>query len=395
MKNALLDTLAKYFLTDPFAMNWRELVRGQYEGFTDNQIELLSHGLKTPALGCDRIVNLSAQKIDTITNSEIPSSRHIKKFNNPGEVSYTLSPINRSTVVIGTHGMAIYDNKDRYVDGLCAGDGILYAHSNLKERLTEQHITGRAIVLCHAWSNGYFHWILEVIPRLILMEEAGFPIKSMDKIFVRRKDETCIDTLVQFGVSAEKIIELNQVSRLKIDELIAINSLEKYDYSFTPTSIPVEAWIPESIGRVFHVGKKATKNGTKYFIDRSNDRIRRVTNMHEVDRVLSRHNIKKINLSEFSLHQKIGLLRSATLLAGPAGAGFANLVFAPNSIKSIIAYQSGFQSNSFETICRPKEIQHTPILCRGLKDNSTSYSTINDDITICEIELDRALTATV
>jgi capsular polysaccharide biosynthesis protein len=298
-------------------------------------------------------------------------------------MEHVVARLDKPKVYIGTHGLALITKDGLYVDGVCNGDGLMYAQAGVEKCAPAQKLPGTTIFLCHTWSNGYFHWVLEALPRLVLIEKSGYAIKNVDRILVRQKNQTVVESLALFGIESNKIIEAPVNCLLEPDWTFFTDSLENYDFSKNPTSIPIELWIPNELSKRLVQPQIMSSKRSAFYIDRSKALVRKVVNDDAILSRLKSHEIEIIRLEDFSFTDKFSLMASANFLVGPSGAGFANLAFATEGSNALIFYGQGFESDSFFSICAAKDLNHSHLVCeRVLSDSSQPIGTINDDIVV-------------
>jgi hypothetical protein len=87
------------------------------------------------------------------------------------------------------------------------------------------------VSLCSLWGNGYFHWMLEVVPKLLLMAQAGYRLADVDIFLVRQQSPALVEFLSHLGIAPSKVLLWNQLPHLRAKRLILASSLEHYDYT--------------------------------------------------------------------------------------------------------------------------------------------------------------------
>jgi capsular polysaccharide biosynthesis protein len=134
-------------------------------------------------------------------------------------------------------------------------------------------------------------------------------------------------------------------------------------------------------------------HGRRIYIDRAHASLRRVLNNTDVKAALAPHGFEFLALERLNLAQKQALFADAEMVVGPAGAGFANLLFCHPGTQVLVFYQQGFETNSFWSLCNNNRLGHFHLVCAPPQDQPASVhtNTINDDF---QIDID-ALTRTL
>jgi len=270
------------------------------------------------------------------------------------------------------------------VDGICRGDGMLLALTSHASLPPPQSFDGTAVSLCSMWGHGYFHWLLEVLPKLLLIERAGYRFDEIDLFLVRQRDPQLLEFLEFFGIPGERIFDWQRAPQLLPRHLIAVSSLEHYDYLQNPTGIAIEPWASRAMHDRFSLPRPAAGTGRRIYIDREHAKWRRVINNTAVKAALAPYGFEFLALEKLNLAHKQALFASAEMIVGPAGAGFANLLFCHPGTQALIFYQQGFETNSFWSLCNNNQLGHFHLVCASAADwyPSEHANTQNEDLLI-------------
>jgi capsular polysaccharide biosynthesis protein len=283
-------------------------------------------------------------------------------------------------VCVGPYGQAVFDKNQRYVDGICRGDGLLLAAVAFAQLPPMRTFDGTLVSLCSCWSNGYFHWMLEALPKLLLIEQAGHRLADIDLFMVRQKSPALMSFLAHLGIPDNKVFEWHFAPHIQASRLIVTSSLENYDSSVAPQSIAIEPWASRIMQQRFSLPRPRGARGRRIYIDRENAKFRKVINDSEVKAVLHEYDIEVYTLETLSFEQKRELFTTADVVIGPGGAGFANLLFCQPGCHVLIFYNSGFESNSFWTLCNNNGHKHFHLV----SESSSRYFPSVHDNTINE-----------
>lgn len=181
------------------------------------------------------------------------------------------------------------------------------------------------ILVANRMGKNYFHWVMECMPRLLLARDAGLPQLPF---VVSEIPEQCRELARLFG-------ELVVVAD---DEVLAVGTLYvPYVPAYSPdapSEIPLacydDTYLPqlrreilERIGslparpphRVLYVGRRG---GTT---------LRRILNTDAVLEVIAGFDGEVVYPGELTLREQISAFMAADVVVGPAGAGFANMLF--------------------------------------------------------------------
>jgi hypothetical protein len=203
----------------------------------------------------------------------------------------------------------------------------------------------KGVALCKDYSRNYFHWLLECLPRAIMVlnsaEYAGFPL-LVDKDLPKQ----CMQSLAIISGDRKIIPILYRVKhRVKVLIFPSVFSFMRNNYSdcvspddflVAPEAIRLvrEAFLPSVSKKVFR----------KIYISRDNAPYRRLINEDEVQEFLISQGFEIVRPEKLSFLEQVSFFSEASLIIGPTGAGLSNMIFSPAECRIIVF--SGDSSNA-------------------------------------------------
>ncbi len=401
------EFFSNYFISRPFDHTLNETLSVLL--FNDDPVKsgLCKSGLRVDALGRERFTSKLGNSVDveSLANS---ATTHVIQFENlSSELTYQPSlsfnqfnvdcfteraaPLRNHQVVslsnarlcVSAFGFALFDEDDRYINNVCLGDGVLLALTKPDNLPSPRLFEGTVVPLCSVWSNGYFHWILEVLPKLLLILKAGINFSDIDVFLIRQKSQQLVEFMNYIGIPSEKIVVWQEIPHLIARRLIFTSSLEHYDYRVDPNSILVEPWVSRELHNHYSLPCQKVKK-RRIYIDREGALIRKVINNAEVKSLLSEYDFEFWQLEKLGLREKQELFSCAEIVVGPGGAGFANLVFCHENTKVLIIYQEKFEADSFWSLCNNNNLHHFHLVSKSSKPfyPSEFSNTLSEDFLI-------------
>jgi hypothetical protein len=180
-----------------------------------------------------------------------------------------------------------------------------------------EQVVQRAIVLNSKWNN-YYHWLLEHIPKLRALEKYEEETGKSAKIIIPENPPSFIkESLEEFAPSKE-IIEADNET-IQAEKLI-LPSFPQHD----PETLQ---WMRE---KGLEHRKEPENTSSRIYISRQNTDTRKVSNFEEVKEILEEHDIKAVEMEEYTFQEQIGLIHNADLTIGPHGAGLSNMIWGEN-----------------------------------------------------------------
>jgi len=205
---------------------------------------------------------------------------------------------------------------------------------DLKELPPLEQIQGKVAVLSGLSGHIYFHWMVDVLPRLELLRQSSF-WDEIDYFLVNSYQQPFQkETLTRLGIPPKKVLESDRHPYLQAEELIVP--------SFAGHLGWLEGWALKFLRNAFLLPNSATMAGAdrpqthsqKYFesperlyISRSQARYRNVLNETEVIHLLEQYGFAVITLESLTFDQQIALFAAAKVIIAPHGSGLTNLVF--------------------------------------------------------------------
>ena len=212
-------------------------------------------------------------------------------------------------------------------------------------------ITGRIAVLSNLSGNTYFHWIIDVLPRIELLRQR-MDLKSIDWFLVNSIQHPFqVETLNMLGIPLDRIITSDQHPYIQATELVApsfsghFGWLEPWALAFLRRSFldPVLKTVSsDSIS--FHQKtlnnslensiKGQANSPSRIYISRSDAKHRRILNESEVVEQLQSFGFVAVELEGLSFHAQVALFAQAEVIVAPHGSGLTNLVFLQSEYRS-------------------------------------------------------------
>ncbi len=194
-----------------------------------------------------------------------------------------------------------------------------------------QKVGGRVLVIAQEGCRNYYHWMLEVLPKLALIEQSRM---TYDKIYLPNVNLPFVHkTLDMLGIKQEKIVWADNQTHIQADELILPSFVSKSCY--TPK------WVADWLKSKFitKVDNKKTDFSKKIFISRKNAACRRILNEDEIFNHLKAQGFGRYFLEDLDVEDQIKLFMNADVIIAPHGAGLTNTVFCKPGTKIIEIFQ--------------------------------------------------------
>jgi capsular polysaccharide biosynthesis protein len=208
-------------------------------------------------------------------------------------------------------------------------------------------------------TDNFHHWLIDLLPRLGLVRRAGFDLASFDRVVVNHHDRGFQrDSLRALGIPMEKVVRLSPALHVRCDTLVA-PSLKHHNQCVPAADL---AFLRESF-----LSSSSDSRGTKrrLFLSRADARVRRLVNERELHPVLQTHGFEIVSLAGKTLEEQAQLFARAEIVAGPAGAAFANLVYCSPPAQVLEIASPHWLATYHWMISARRGLRHTIILGEG------------------------------
>jgi capsular polysaccharide biosynthesis protein len=242
-------------------------------------------------------------------------------------------------------------------------------------------LPGTSALLAAASGANYFHWLLESLPRLPLIEKAGVALNEIDRFFINEEQRPFhAQTFEALGMPAAKLVNGRKDRVFRCEHLL-VASLPAEPMVFPAWALaflrerflPLVAPVP--LNRIFISRRYATR--------------RRLLNESEIEARLRQAGFKTAVLEELSFREQVGLFASASLIVAPHGAGLGNLVFAQPGTKVLELVGPTFINHCYQKLAGAMQLPYVELV--GSLTTQPRKRVEQDDFVISAPKLEEAL----
>lgn len=168
------------------------------------------------------------------------------------------------------------------------------------------------------WSKGYFHWLVDVLPRLLAVDRSAADAPVLLPAWYRSR-EYVAESLELLG---KEVLSYGARQRVAVDELFTTTY---------PRSCDFNAPSVRSVGRWFRDREApgAASAGTRIYISRKRAARRRIQNEPQVEALLRRRGFRCLVFDDLPFREQRELMYGAGHLVSNHGAGLTNMIFMP------------------------------------------------------------------
>jgi capsular polysaccharide biosynthesis protein len=175
----------------------------------------------------------------------------------------------------------------------------------------------------------YTHWLLDFLPRIALYRPSYGPLLVNGPLLPFQTQ-----ALTYLGVGAASLLALDYPRAYIAPKLF-------YPSTGSAICMPPMTFQPSILDWLrdkFVTPRAGSQGGRKLFISRaghSQVHGRRLLNEAEIARIADEHGFEIIRAEELSFEAQVMLFSEASVIAGPHGAGFVNMIFAQRGAKIV------------------------------------------------------------
>jgi|GEM_PF-1642762 capsular polysaccharide biosynthesis protein len=222
-----------------------------------------------------------------------------------------------------------------------------------------------ACCLVNGWSTSYYHWVVEILPRVVLLLEAGLIEESTVLVIDKHPTIWQLRSLELLGVG-NNIVRAGQT--IRVDKLLIPDfpRVVPLGYSFSVLRPSMLRALRSRLTSVCNAEVGRRTNGV--FISRAKSIGRRILNEDELSDALARLGFVRYCLEELGFEEQVRLFATADRIVGPHGAGLANMLWSSDSRVCEI-YGAGWNA-SFYTLANSLGIEYFLYKCRAARSFS-------------------------
>lgn len=171
------------------------------------------------------------------------------------------------------------------------------------------------------WSNGYFHWMCDVLPRLVALEEK---LKNIILLLPENyKHPFFQETLKEFS--------FKNIFLIPSDAYVFISNLVLVDHMATTGNYNVG--IMKKLRNIFlsHNNNQDLLLGDKIYVTRKKAAFKHIINEKEVIQLVNKYGFKQVCFEDHSIPEQIAICKKVKYFISIHGANLINILFMPSN----------------------------------------------------------------
>lgn len=274
--------------------------------------------------------------------------------------------------VIGEGDYFIKDVSREFNKGLNIAHSVYYTIKQVKSKF----LKGNIAVIGTAGANVYYHWMLDILPRLALISTM-IPLDSVD-YFITEFAQLPFqkETVDKAGIPLHKIMASNDNWNFHIKaEILFVPSLAG------PLDQP-DIFQVDFLRTLYKDCISTQPAFRKIYISRKKTGRRQIVNEDELITCLSKHNFEIIYCEEMKVAEQVTLFSEANLIICSHGSALTNLVFCKPGTRVLDIFNTSHINSCFWLISRIVSLDYHYMagLSKSIDGNPKNDNTILDII---------------
>jgi len=237
------------------------------------------------------------------------------------------------------------------------------------------HVPKAIALWSHPWM-GYYHWLIDVVPKVCIMqEEFGRDLGGAALCYPRWLPSIEDESLSLLGLEGNRVIDTAKVGGVSADTVAACRLPGWYE-------------VPKGTGvlRERLISFAGSGMGKRLYISRSGRR--RVSNEAEIREFLAGRGFTIVEDRPRSLREQISLFHEAEAVVAPHGAALANLIWCrPGSLVIELA-NKGYYPPFYRNLAESCGLRHEALLAPG---GASHWTRMEDSVTVDLLNLKQKL----
>jgi capsular polysaccharide biosynthesis protein len=244
-----------------------------------------------------------------------------------------------------------------------------------------QVLGGRTLLLAAGHSGNFYHWFVDTLPRLRLLQRAGVDLSQFDHVILPGASGRYIaDSLDHVPeLRAERHVT-DDSTHFECDELTCASNLHPAGES--------SRWALAFLRRTLLGRHPSTAGAAKLFLSRSRAPRRRLVNEEEIwNDFFEPAGFTRVFLDDLPLEQQVAIVADAETIAAPHGAALTHMVFAPPGCSIIELMSESYPTTYFWNLADAMRHRYRYVVCRSVNgaliDNTLDFAANPNDVARC------------
>lgn len=203
-------------------------------------------------------------------------------------------------------------------------------------------------------AENYYHWLVDFLPRVSMIEECP-ELKDLPVIVNHNFKSFQKRSLELVGFDTSRLVHSKAYHLIKSTDLYVPHLLGRQfeDYNMPAWMDPmlnafVYKWLRQKFAPLMGLNPNTPR---RIFISREGANFRKCVNESEIFAIAQKFGFEKLDNEKLTFDEQINTYANAEVVMGPHGAGFTNMVFAPQNATLIELLPKDRAPRFFKKLC--------------------------------------------
>ncbi|AHM62222.1 Tetratricopeptide TPR_2 repeat-containing protein [Flammeovirgaceae bacterium 311] len=239
-----------------------------------------------------------------------------------------------------------------------------------------------------ATKANYYHWIADLLPRLLLVQKCGLA-DFHERSFILHQPERCYehDTLRLLEIAEEKVIRLQTFETIAVKDLVIADYLHSRDGQHFP------AWKKELLNefKAKVLGPESKKGDRKIYLLRGKQRTRKLLGEERLVHMLQELGFEIMDPQQLSLLEQMHILSQAAVVVALHGAALTNIIFCKEGTLIVELRSSHKPPEYYSEIAKTYQLQFETISLKPERVLEPRHLANEQDLHLSEKSLETLL----
>lgn len=218
----------------------------------------------------------------------------------------------------------VMDRRDNILEEHTRGNPYLVA--DVLRHKPELKVDATVCFLDARSSSIYYHWMMDILPKIAILHAAGIDLNSIDYFVVGSGSTFQKATLQKLGISDDRVVDpahdnLTRCQRLIVPYL----KNDRGDRFYNGLGLGMACWLPAWLKSTFI--EEPSIQADRIYISRAPDSGRSLLEEDGLVEELEKRGFRSVSLECMTVSEQARLMAGAAMVVAPHGAGLSNIAF--------------------------------------------------------------------
>ncbi|MBC2837631.1 glycosyltransferase family 61 protein [Paragemmobacter straminiformis] len=228
--------------------------------------------------------------------------------------------------------------------------------------------------------NNYCHWIMDTIPRLASMRQAGLDTAEYNYVFSRRLAPFQLRTLVLLGIKPHQCIQMDvnmqdEVVSIETDTVVSFSTV---GMDFNHALNKGQPGLLEIVKDALSIPEVNRDTPKMIFVNRRGSR--RLVPDEAASKLLERYQFAECFLEDFSFDEQVQMFRGADAVVASHGAGLTNILFCRPGTKVLEIFPQQYSTGAFAIAAHSNNLRYTCAVAERYGTHKGGHIRDNDHV---------------